>query len=77
MESRDAGLRVLAHARSMEYRPASAILSTWQQDQFERTSQSGAMLIETEDIPELLGQVAGMISARARRLAARSIRSRN
>jgi len=77
MESQDAGLRVLAHARTMEYRPASAILSTWQQDQAERARPTGPILIETEDIPELLGQVAGMISARARRLAVRSIRSRN
>jgi len=77
MESQEAGLRVLAHARAMEYRPASAILSTWQQGHAERAKPSGPILIETEDIPELLGQVAGMISARARRLAVRSIRSHN
>jgi hypothetical protein len=74
MESPNAGLRVIDHARAMEYRPATAILSTWQQ---ESAKEAGTMLIQTEDIPELLGQVAGMISNRATRRVRRSIRLRN
>ena len=38
---------------------------------------AGTMLIETENIPELLDQVAGMISDRATRRLSRSMRSRN
>jgi hypothetical protein len=70
MESPEAGLRVLAHARAMEYRPATAILSTWRQ---ESAKDCGSLLIETENIPELLGQVAGMISNRATRRVRRSM----
>jgi CheY-like chemotaxis protein len=77
MESFEAGLRVVAHARGLDYRPATAILSTWQQDQTETARMAGTVLIETEDIPELLGQVAGMISERATRRLSRSLRSRN
>lgn len=77
MESFEAGLRVVAHARGLDYRPATAILSTWQQDQSETSRIAGTVLIETEDIPELLGQVAGMISDRATRRLSRSMRLRN
>jgi CheY-like chemotaxis protein len=77
MESFEAGLRVVAHARSLEYRPATAILSTWQQEQYETAKMAGTMLIETENIPELLDQVAGMISQRASRRVSRSMRLRN
>jgi len=77
MESFESGLRVVAHARSMDYRPATAILSTWQPEQYESAKMAGTMLIETENIPELLGQVAGMISNRATRRLSRSLRGRN
>lgn len=77
MESFESGLRVVAHARSLEYRPATAILSTWQQEQYETAKMAGTLLIETENIPELLDQVAGMISQRASRRVTRSMRLRN
>lgn len=77
MESFESGLRVVAHARGLDYRPATAILSTWQQDRCETAKLAGTMLIETENIPELLGQVAGMISDRATRQLSRSMRLRN
>jgi CheY-like chemotaxis protein len=77
MESFESGLRVVAHARSLEYRPATAILSTWQQEHSETARMAGTMLIETENIPELLDQVAGMISQRASRRVSRSMRLRN
>ena len=77
MESFESGLRVVAHARGLDYRPATAILSTWQPEQYEAAKMAGSMLIETENIPELLGQVAGMISDRATRRLSRSMRARN
>ena len=77
MESFESGLRVVAHARGLDYRPATAILSTWQPEQYETAKLAGTMLIEPENIPELLGQVAGMISDRAARRLSRSMRARN
>lgn len=77
MESFESGLRVVAHARNVDYRPATAILSTWQPEYSEPANLDGTMLIETENIPELLGQVAGMISDRATRRLSRSMRARN
>lgn len=77
MESFESGLRVMAHARALDYKPATAILSTWQPEQYESAKAAGTMLIETENIPELLGQVAGMISERATRRLTRSMRARN
>ncbi|HEU0120697.1 MAG TPA: response regulator [Bryobacteraceae bacterium] len=77
MESFESGLRVLAHAQALDYRPATAILSTWQPEQYEAAKSAGSLLIETENVPELLGQVAGMISDRATRRLSRSMRHRN
>ncbi len=62
-----AGLAVLAHARLMHYQPATAILTTYQ------TKQPDAqlpVLIRPEELPELLGKVADLISQRAARLVA-------
>ena len=77
MESFESGLRVVAHAQGLDYRPATAILSNSQPEQDEAARMSGMMLIETENIPELLGQVAGMISDRATRRLSRSMRGRD
>ena len=77
MESFESGLRVVAHARGLDCRPATAILSTSKPEQYESAKLTGTVLIETENIPELLGQVAGMISDRAARRLSRSMRGRN
>ncbi|MGB9612554.1 MAG: response regulator [Bryobacteraceae bacterium] len=68
MESPEAGLKVLAHARMKEYRPATALVTSW------RASNPGKgrarptrMLVEAENVPELLGQVANLIGRRASR----------
>lgn len=68
MESPEAGLKVLAHARMKEYRPATALVTSWRA-KAPRTgrSQKGRLLVEAEDVPELLGQVANLISSRASR----------
>ncbi|MGA8028829.1 MAG: response regulator [Bryobacteraceae bacterium] len=67
MESPKAGLKVLAHARLMEYKPATAILTTYQS---KRPDPRNRVLIRPEALPELLGQVADLISRRAARLVA-------
>jgi CheY-like chemotaxis protein len=71
MESPEAGLKVLAHARLMEYKPATAILTTYQS---QRTDRSRPVLIKPEDLPELLSKVADLISNRAARIVERQMR---
>lgn len=71
MESPEAGLKVIAHARLMEYKPATAILTTY------RTTHSADQppyLIESEDLPNLLGKVADLISQRAARIVERQLK---
>lgn len=75
LESPEAGLHVLAHARIMDYRPATALFSSSSSvitDTWEWSGQP--ILIEPEDIPELLGQVASLIGQRASRNLERSLR---
>ena len=66
MESPESGLEVLAHARLMDYQPAMAILTT------DQAKHSGvgerSTLIEPQDVPELLGKVADLISQRVARI---------
>jgi CheY-like chemotaxis protein len=71
MESPEAGLKVLAHARLMEYQPATAILTTYQN---KRTDNLRPVLIEPEDLPNLLSKVADLISQRAARMVHRQLR---
>lgn len=71
MESPQAGLNVLKHARLMEYKPATAILTTYQN---KRTDNRRPMLIAPEDLPSLLSKVADLISQRAARMVHRQLR---
>ena len=70
MESPEAGLKVLAHARLMDYQPATALLTTY------RTKHVGErpVLVEPQGLPDLLGKVADLISQRAARLTHRQMR---
>src|SRR6202171_285718 len=62
MESPEAGLKVLAHARMMDYKPATAIVTTYQNSKPQVTAKpQKRMLITPEDIPELLAKVANLI----------------
>jgi DNA-binding NtrC family response regulator len=63
MESPEAGLRVIQHARMMDYKPATAIVTTYQNGK--TTERKVKMLIKPEDVPTLLSQVANLISLRA------------
>jgi CheY-like chemotaxis protein len=70
MESPEAGLRVLAHARLMHYEPATAILTTSQNSW---PDGGKPMLIKPEDLPGLLSTVADLISRRAVQIVGRQL----
>lgn len=71
MESPRAGLKVLAHARLMDYKPATAILTTYQN---KRPNARQPVLIAPEDLPGLLSKVADLISQRAARMVEKQMR---
>lgn len=74
MESPEAGLKVIAHARMMDYKPATALLTTYQNARPAPTRHQNHLLIKPEDLPGLLGKVADLISERATRRLARELR---
>lgn len=75
MESPKAGLKVLAHARMMDYKPATAIVTTYQNAKpHSPKPQPARMLIKPEDVPGLLFKVANLISERAARRLERELR---
>jgi two-component system chemotaxis response regulator CheY len=75
MESPEAGLKVIAHAQLMAYRPATALITTQQDIETER---NGSVLIKPDNLPELLQTVADLIGIRVSRLVHRELRqSRN
>lgn len=67
MESPEAGLKVLAHARMMEYKPATALFTAYRDIQPIPESWPSSLLIKPEDIQGLLTKVASLISDRATR----------
>lgn len=72
MESPEAGLKVIEHARMKSYHPATAIVTASEGD---RAKKGGAkFLIRPENMPELLTKVASLIGNRASRRAARTMR---
>ncbi len=79
MESPEAGLKVLAHARMMDYKPATALITTYQNSKTRSGpgNSGGTVLIEPEDLPGLLGRVADLISERATRRVERELRHAN
>jgi CheY-like chemotaxis protein len=74
MESPEAGLKVIAHARMMTYKPATALLTTYQNGKATTVRQQSSLLIKPEEIPELLGKVAELIGERASRRLERELR---
>jgi CheY-like chemotaxis protein len=75
MESPEAGLKVLAHARLKEYQPATALVTAWRNEAEAPGFHDAKMLVEPQGVPELLGDVATLISRRATRLVARRMRT--
>src|SRR5277367_1157654 len=74
MESPEAGLKVIAHARMMDYKPATALITTYQNSPSAHDRNQQSVLINPVDIPELLGKVADLISQRATRRLERELR---
>src|ERR1700681_1565852 len=76
MESPEAGLKVLAHARMMDYKPATAIVTTYQnaRPQHVTPQKQARTLVKPEDVPGLLAKVANLISERAARKVQREMR---
>ncbi|MGH9582378.1 MAG: response regulator [Bryobacteraceae bacterium] len=76
MESPRAGLKVLAHARLMNYKPATAIVTTYRSKpaQTNRLGTLRPVLIEPQDLPGFMSKVADLISERAARIVHRELR---
>lgn len=71
MESPEAGLKVLAHARLMDYKPATALVTTYQN---RKMNVKKPVFVEPEDLPGLLSKVADLISQRAARIVERQMK---
>lgn len=67
MESPEAGLKVIAHAKMMDYKPATAIVTTYHNNSVRRSTWDRSVLVEPEDVPGLLGKVANLIASRVNR----------
>lgn len=74
MEAPESGLRVLAHARMVDYKPATALITTYSPLKKRPLRSSRPVLIEPENVPELLDKVAVLISERAQRRIERTLR---
>jgi CheY-like chemotaxis protein len=75
MESPDSGLKVIVHARMMDYKPATALITTYQNAKPAPTTRhKSSLLIKPEAIPELLSKVADLIGQRATRRVERELR---
>lgn len=72
MESPQAGLKVLAHAKMMDYKPATAIVTTYQSVSTARKTSS--VFIRPEEVPALLGKIADLLGQRASRRLERELR---
>ena len=72
MESPEAGLKVLAHARMMDYKPATALITTYHDSRPKDNGQP--VFIRPEDLPGLLSKVADLVSERATRKIERELR---
>src|SRR3984893_11369239 len=74
MESPEAGLQVIAHAKMMLYKPATALVTTYENERPNLPRRENSMFIKPVDIPGLLGKVADLISERATRRLQRELR---
>jgi CheY-like chemotaxis protein len=71
MESPEAGYKVLAHARMMEYKPATALIQSYSEPV---KGSTRPVLIEPEDVPGLLTKIAGLIARRATKKVERELK---
>jgi CheY-like chemotaxis protein len=73
MESPEAGLKVLAHARLMAYEPATALITSSRSSNRHLQTVSSKVLIAPEDVPGILTQVANLIAERVTKIVARDL----
>ena len=74
MRSAEEGLKVLAYARSKEYKPATASVKAYHGSGPLPTAREADVVVETEDVPRLLTKVADLIGLRAIRRIQRQVR---
>ena len=74
LESPEAGLKVLAHARMMDYKPATALIRAYQTEGAAPARRQSSVLIEPEDVPDLISKIADLIGIRASRRINRQLR---
>ena len=72
MESPEAGLKVLAHAQLMDYKPATALITSYHNTSDRQPNSR--MLVEPQDVPGLLSKVANLIARRVTRRVQRELR---
>src|SRR5260370_5809745 len=65
--SHPAGRNVLAYARVKDYRPATALVTSYEPNSKRPASRRQKISIYTENLPHLLGEVAELIGVRASR----------
>lgn len=75
METPDSGLKVIAHARMMEYQPATAVVHTETLRHSGTRRGDSEVLVAPENLPEFLTQVAHLIGSRASRRLKREMRA--
>jgi CheY-like chemotaxis protein len=69
---KELGTSILAHARSKCYEPATALISS---EQHGDADPNRPMLIAPEAVPELLAEVADLISSRAARMVEQGLKA--
>ena len=74
MESPEAGLKVIAHAKMMDYKPATAIVTTYHNNFLRQSNFDRSVLVEPEDVPGLLSKVANLIASRVNRRLNRQLK---
>ncbi len=74
MESPEAGLKVIAHAKMMDYKPATAIVTTYHNNVMRQSNSERSVLVEPEDVPGLLAKVANLIASRVNRRLNRQLK---
>lgn len=65
--SRSAGRNVLAYARVKDYRPATALVTSYEPMKRRAPGAEHQFAVYTENLPNLLGKVADLIALRASR----------
>ncbi len=75
-ESQEASHRVLAYARQKQYRPATALITSFMNmdRQAHRRDQDAQVVVDTQDVSDFLDRVAELIGMRAYRRSNRILR---